>query len=38
MKKKPDVTLSYLEYLALSVKASKWDRIKVAMDAEGKTA
>lgn len=36
--KKPAVTLTFLEYLVLITKASKWDRIVAAMDAEGKTA
>ena len=40
MKKiKPSVvTMSFLEYLALSVKAAKWDRIAEAFAKEGKTA
>lgn len=38
MKKKPDVTMTFMEYLALSVKAAKWDRIVKAFEAEGKTA
>lgn len=39
MKKTPlPVSMSLLEYLVLITKASKWDRIVAAMDAEGKTA
>jgi hypothetical protein len=36
--KPPVVTMSFMEYLALSVKAAKWDRIQKAFEAEGKTA
>lgn len=38
MKKKPDVTMPFLEYLVLITKAAKCDRLVAAYEAEGKTA
>lgn len=38
MKKKPDVTMTYLEYRILVTKAAKCDRLVAAFEAEGKTA